>query len=479
MPMRVIDTWQTAPPSDDSEQGSLELSQGAHLRILAGDCARPAYPVEIQGLSIGREDCDVVIEDDPRISRKHARVERSFAGWQFQDLGSRNGFYVNGRGFGRGQRTPLPDGAVIRIGDSVMVFRTTAPPSDSRADSAVFPGVSPEAVNVRRRIDELAASFGHVLILGETGTGKESVAKAIGAQRAPHPFVTLNCAQLNREMARSELFGHVRGAFTNAVGTRPGLVDLAGEGALFLDEIGDLPLDVQAELLRFLEDGSYRALGSTDLRKSSARVVAATNIDLDEAVHQARFRRDLLARLRATNTPLTLPPLRDRREDILSWTRLFFGQRGRDPGPRPWTAGALECLLLYPWQENLRELLAAVNFAASQSQEFPCTRAQLAAQVRAHRSRLRSPDARPDDPTPAPRPPPSRPPPPPEDEDLPPRPDPTRDEIIERLKQTRGRMRTTAQLLKIDRRRLYRLCKTYDINPDDHRDRDRHDPEND
>jgi transcriptional regulator with GAF, ATPase, and Fis domain len=477
--MRVIDTWQTAPPSDDSEQGGLELTQSAHLRILAGTCSQPVYPVEIQGLSIGREDCDVVIADDPRISRKHARVERSFAGWQFQDLGSRNGFYVNGRGFGRGQRTPLPDGSVIRIGDSVMVFRTTAPPTDLRIDSPVFPGVSPEASNVRRRIDELAVAFGHVLVLGETGTGKESVAKAIGAQRAPHPFVTLNCAQLNREMARSELFGHVRGAFTNAVSTRPGLVDLAGEGALFLDEIGDLPLDVQAELLRFLEDGSYRALGSTDLRKSSARVVAATNIDLDHAVHQARFRRDLLARLRATNTPLTLPPLRDRREDILGWTQLFFRLRGRDPGSRPWTAGALECLLLYPWQENLRELLAAVNFAASQTPDFPCTRTHLPAHVRAHRSVLRVPaDARPDEPTPAPRPPPAPPPPAsPHEDDLPPRPDPTRDEIIEVLKQTRGRMRTTAQLLKIDRRRLYRLCKAYDINPDDHRDR--HDPEND
>jgi transcriptional regulator with GAF, ATPase, and Fis domain len=476
--MRVIDTWQTAPPSDDSEQGGLELTQSAHLRILAGACAQPAYPVEMQGLSIGREDCDVVIADDPRISRKHARVERSFAGWQFQDLGSRNGFYVNGRGYGRGQRTPLPDGSVIRIGDSVMVFRTTAPPADLRSDSPVFPGVSPEAANVRRRIDELAASLGHVLILGETGTGKESVAKAIGAQRAPHPFVTLNCAQLNREMARSELFGHVRGAFTNAVSTRPGLVDLAGEGALFLDEIGDLPLDVQAELLRFLEDGSYRALGSTDLRRSSARVVAATNIDLDKEVLKGGFRRDLLARLRANNTPLSLPPLRERREDILGWTQLFFRLRGRDPGSRPWTAGALECLLLYPWQENLRELLAAVNFAGGQTPEFPCTRTHLLPQVRAHRSALRMPaDSRPDDPTPAPRMPP--PPPPPPEEDLPPRPDPTRDEIIEVLKQTRGRMRTTAQLLKIDRRRLYRLCKSYDINPDHYRDRDRHDPEND
>ena len=203
-----------------------------------------------------------------------------------------------------------------------------------------------------------------------------------------HPFVTLNCAQLNREMARSELFGQVRGAFTNALSTRPGVVGLAGEGALFLDEIGDLSLDVQAELLRFLEDGSHRALGSTDLRKSSVRVIAATNVDLDEAVHQGRFRRDLLARLRATNMPLTLPPLRERREDILGWTQLFFRLRGREPGTRTWTAGALECLLLHPWQGNLRELLAVVNFAAGQTSRGlrgsrgattrPCTRASRA-----------------------------------------------------------------------------------------------------
>jgi DNA-binding NtrC family response regulator len=476
--VKVIDTWQTAPSSGHSEQDSPELTQSSHLRMLTGACALTAYPVEMQGVSIGCEDCDVVIVDDPRISSKHARIERSFAGWQFQDLGSRNGFYVNGRGFGRGQRTPLPDGSVIRVGDSVMVFRAAPLPVDPRIDSLVFPGVSPEAAYVRRRIDKLADSFGHVLILGETATGKESVAKAIGAQRTPRPFVTLNCAQLNREMVRSELFGHVRGAFGAfgiVLSSRPGLVDLAGEGALFLDEIGDLPLDVQAELLRFLEDGSYRALGSTDLRRSSARVVAATNIDLDKAVNQGRFRRDLLARLRATNTPLSLPPLCERREDILGWTQLFFRLRGRDPGLRPWTAGALECLLLHPWAENLRELLAAVNFAAGQTSEFPCTRAHLPPQVRAHRSGLRMPaDSRPDDPTPAPR----MSPPPPE-EDLPPRPDPSRDEIIEVLKQTRGRMRTTAQLLKIDRRQLYRLCKAYDINPDHYRGRDRPDPESD
>ena len=460
--MKVVETWQTEQHEDSVGEPEHDVSL-AHLRVLNGDAPPPTHTVQIAGLSIGRVggDCEVRIANDARISRKHVRIERSIAGWQIQDLYSRNGFYLNGKGFGPGERVPLPDGGIIRLGDTLLVFRASPPPSDDRIDSAVFPGVSPAAAAVRRRIDALAASSGHVLILGETGTGKESVAKAIGDQRTPHPFVTLNCAQLNRELARAELFGHVRGAFTHAVNNRPGLVDLAGEGALFLDEIGELPWDVQAELLRFLEDGSYRAVGATDLRHSHARVVAATNVDLDRAVHDSKFRRDLLARLRASNTPLQLPPLCERREDILGWTQLFFRELGRDPGPRPWTAGALECLLLFPWEENLRQLLGVVRHAATQSAEFPCSPAHLPKQLRDHRNQLRTPVGGPhDEPTP------QQPTPP----DPPPRQtDPTRDEIVEALRQTGGRVRAAAQALGVDRRKLYRLCERLGIALEDYR----------
>ena len=472
--MKVVETWQTEQHEDSVGEPEREVSL-AHLRVLNGDSPPPTHTVQVVGLSIGRVggDCDVRIPDS-RISRKHARIERSIAGWQIQDLYSRNGFYLNGKGFGPGERVPLPDGGVIRLGDTLMVFRHCPPPTDDRIDSAVFPGISPAASGVRRRIDALAASSGHVLVLGETGTGKESVAKAVGDQRAPHPFVTLNCAQLNRELARSELFGHVRGAFTHAINNRQGLVDLAGEGALFLDEIGDLPFDVQAELLRFLEDGSYRPVGASELRHSHARIVAATNVNLDEAVYASKFRRDLLARLRAANTPLQLPPLRERREDILGWTQLFLRQLGREAVQTPWTAGALECLLLYPWQENLRELLGVVRHAAGQTAGFPCTPAHLPAQVRAHRNQLRAPVGAPhDDPTP------QQPTPP----DPPPRQtEPTRDEIEDALRQTEGRMRSAAQLLGVDRRKLYRLCERFGIafeeyRPDMNRDMNREEEE--
>jgi two-component system NtrC family response regulator len=305
---------------------------------------------------------------------------------------------------------------------------------------------------LRRRIDQLASGTGHVLILGETGTGKERVAKAIGEHRAPHPFVTLNSAELSRDLARSELFGHVRGAFTNATANKAGLVDLAGDGVLFLDEIGELSLDVQAELLRFLEDGSYRPLGSTELRHSNARVVAATHVDLDQAVLNNRFRRDLLARLRASNVPLELPPLRERREDILGWTQLFLRLGNRDAGPSPGTVGALECLLLYPWNENLRGLGSIVLEAATQAPAFPCGTEHLSAELRAHRGTLRArTSGGSDEPTPA---------------HVPVQPEPTQLEIEEALRNTQGRVRTAAQQLGIDRRKLYRLCERFGIGLD-------------
>jgi DNA-binding NtrC family response regulator len=461
--MKVVETWQTER-QDDSAVGLTELDQSvAHVRVLTGRGVHAVHVVGSKGTSIGRPggDCDFIV-DDGRMSRKHARIERSVAGWQIQDLMSRNGGFVNGRGLGRGGRAALAEGAVLRLGDTLMSFRAMIPTTDGRTDSPVFPGVSPVAVAIRRRIDALANAGGHVLIFGETGTGKESIAKMIGEQRAPHPFVTLNSAELSRDLARSELFGHVRGAYTHATSNRPGLVDKAGDGVLFLDEIGELSLDVQAELLRFLEDGSYRPVGSTELRHSNARVVAATHVDLDRAVQNNKFRRDLLARLRASNEPLELPPLRERREDILGWTQLFFHELGRDAGPTPWTVGALECLLLYPWTENLRELHRVVGHAAEQSQGFPCGTEHLPAKLRAHRGTLRSPSsgAPYEEPTPANDPqPPSEPPAP----DIP-MPDPTRLEIEEALRKTAGRMRTAAQVLGIDRRKLYRLCDNFSID---------------
>jgi len=451
--MKVIDTWQTEQ-QDDSAVGYNELDhEVAHVRVLTGRSPHAVHVFPSRGMSIGRlgGDCDITI-DDGRMSRRHARIERSAAGWQLQDLGARNRGYVDGRGYGAGARVALVDGAVLRLGDTLMVFRHSVPNNDGRAQSPVFPGVSPVAVAMRRRIDALASGAGHVLIVGETGAGKERIAHAIGEARAPQPFVTLNSAELSRDLARSELFGHVRGAFTNATANKSGLVDVAGDGVLFLDEIGELSLDVQAELLRFLEDGSYRPLGATELRHSNARVVAATHVDLEEAAVNGKFRRDLLARLRASNAPLMLPPLRERREDILGWTELFLRERERPPTEAPWTVGALECLLLYPWTYNLRDLRSTVGEAALQAPAFPFGTEHLSAVLRSHRGTLRASSAGSvEEPTP-----------------LPP-PEPAQPEIEQALRTTHGNVRMAAQQLGIDRRKLYRLCERFGIAVEDFR----------
>jgi transcriptional regulator with GAF, ATPase, and Fis domain len=285
--------------------------------------------------------------------------------------------------------------------------------------------------------------------------GKERAARALASRE--RPFVVQNCAELTRELARSELFGHARGAFSGAHAAKSGLVDVASGGTLFLDEIGELPLDVQGDLLRFLEDGSYRPIGAPDVRTSRARVVAATNVELDLAVRDGKFRRDLLARLRASNLPVELPPLRDRREDIVSWTSHFLRETGADCPGEAWSAGAAECLLLYPWPDNLRELRGIVRTLAAERARWPLEQGALPERVRTHRRVLRSPTESTSEPVAE-------------------RPagkaaEPTKAEIEAVLRQVEGRVRAAALQLGVDRRQVYRLCERLGIDIEEYRDR--------
>jgi transcriptional regulator with GAF, ATPase, and Fis domain len=416
--------------------------------VVFGSSAGAVERIDRDALTIGRHtgtNPARLMLEDARMSRQHIRIEHGALGWQLVDLGSRNGGFVNGEPFASESTVALGDDAIIRVGDTLFAFRTGEPTNTHDLEREVFPGASPLASEVRRRLALLAAGHGHVLVLGETGTGKERVARRIG--RSPSPFVPQNCAEVSRDLARTELFGHVRGAFTGATNAREGLVELAGEGVLFLDEVGELPYDVQGDLLRFLEDGSYRPIGASELRTSSARVVAATNVDLDAAVRVGGFRRDLLARLRASNAPLVLPPLRDRREDILGWARRFLAEAY--PGELPaqvWTAGAAECVLLYPWPENLRELRGAMRALVETPPLWPIASKLLPEALQAHRRRLRE-RAEPD-----------------EDSATTATITPTREEIERALTETEGRMRTASALLGLDRRKLYRLCEKLGIN---------------
>ncbi len=490
-----------------------------------GSSASPRFPWEKDELP------EELRLDDPWVSRRHAQIFEQGGSWWLTDLRSRNRVYIDGTVLSEGRTMELGDGAVIRLGETVLVFRRGQARSEQRAmgdrelrrrfgnlstgwpvaekvlgDAGVpgFPGRAPAAREVRRRIAQLRLGLGHVLVLGETGTGKERVARALGDP--DRPFVPQNCAELTRELARSELFGHVRGAFSGALSAKSGLVESAERGVLFLDEIGELTMDVQAELLRFLEDGSYRPVGSTELRRSNARVVAATNADLDAAVRAGRFRLDLLARLRASHSPLVLPPLRERREDIPDWAGYFFHEvqaeraGGADDGDArelrdapatlssgPRNAGTVECLLLYPWPGNLRELRGVMRGLAAGGMDLTVRPELLPRELREHRRSLRS--------TPPEESAASGPPPcpatsagapgegergtakgstapalaSPEERPRPASRSWTRQELDAALAECAGSVRATAQRLGIDRRTLYRLCERLGVDLEQHR----------
>ncbi len=201
-----------------------------------------------------------------------------------------------------------------------------------------------------------AHSESPILIQGETGTGKEILAKYIHSisQRSSKPIVTLNCASFPDTLFESELFGHEKGSFTDAKQTKPGLVEIANEGSLFLDEIGELSLTIQPKLLRFLETGEFRRVGGLNNRKSNVRLIAATNKNLINEVKEKRFREDLFFRLNVI--PLTIPPLRKRKEDIIPLAEYFIRQKNKTRKPKILSDEAKEFLLNYNFPGNVREL---------------------------------------------------------------------------------------------------------------------------
>lgn len=219
-------------------------------------------------------------------------------------------------------------------------------------------GESPAFLSEVNKFPVVAKSDASILILGETGTGKELCARAIHylSPRANKPFVPVNCGAIPVELVENELFGHEREAFTGAASSRLGLIHEAGGGTLLLDEIDCLPLLAQVKLLRFLQEKEYRPLGSMKMRQADVRVMAATNVDLEEAVRKGRLRQDLYYRLNVI--PLVLPPLRERREDIPLLVRHFLAKYS-DEFDKHITAlsqDAMHALMVYEWPGNIREL---------------------------------------------------------------------------------------------------------------------------
>ncbi len=216
-----------------------------------------------------------------------------------------------------------------------------------------------------RQIRKVAATNAPVLIGGESGSGKELVAQAVHRRSTRHAasFVAVNCGAIASALIQSELFGAVKGAFTGAVRDRKGLLAAADQGTIFLDEIADLPLDMQTNLLRFLQEGTITPVGSTASVHLDVRIIAATNVDLVAAVQQGRFRSDLFYRLNVL--PLSVPPLRERRDDIIKLAQYFFARHGSESNPRlrGFSAGACRAMTAYDWPGNVRELINRVRRA--------------------------------------------------------------------------------------------------------------------
>jgi PAS domain S-box-containing protein len=224
---------------------------------------------------------------------------------------------------------------------------------------------------VLRDVEQVAPTNATVLILGETGTGKELIARAIhtASRRSEQPFVRVNCAAVPVHLMESEFFGHERGAFTGATQQRAGRFALADGGTIFLDEIGELSIDLQAKLLRVLQEGEFEAVGSSKTRRVDVRVLAATNCRLEESVREGRFRDDLFYRLNVF--PICVPPLRDRADDIPLLTSAFASRYAKEIGRtiEPPSKECLDRLRAYSWPGNVRELQNVIERAVITSQD--------------------------------------------------------------------------------------------------------------
>lgn len=308
----------------------------------------------------------------PTVSRAHFVVEwdaalKTHVG---HDLGSRNGSWIDGEPAGAGWQ-PLQAGSVLRIGDVILVYEpghTLAEPDAREVSRQAVPGDALAVHRLRAQLARAAPDISPALIIGETGTGKEQIARELHARSGRRgELVAINCATLGEQLIESQLFGHVKGAFTGATDHKEGLFKAAAGGSLFLDEIGELPLALQPKLLRAIQEREIRPVGSTRAEKVDVRIIAATHRDLASKARAGEFRQDLYARLALWE--VHVPAVRNRRADILTWLfhmlDVWAEERGTEPAPLDLSASAAETLVLAGWPENLRGLSRLVHELAA------------------------------------------------------------------------------------------------------------------
>nr|WP_153823527.1 sigma 54-interacting transcriptional regulator [Polyangium spumosum] len=359
--------------NDENVKARLELAVFA-----AGGVTRHPLPAEGKVVLGRAEESDIRI-DDGSVSRRHAMIHIG-PPLRIEDLGSANGTTVR-REKGAGGTVRLLDtrveagkivefgvGDAINLGSTILVVRKLDDDEpEVRGDGA------PSSYVIRdeamKRLYALAERVAEgpisVLLLGETGVGKEVLAETIHRKspRATGPFLRLNCAALSESLLESELFGHEKGAFTNAVRSKPGLFETAEKGTVFLDEVGELPLGIQVKLLRVLEDRQVMRVGGLAPRPIDVRFVSATNRDLASEVQKGTFRQDLYFRL--NGIALSIPPLRERRSEIEPLAKTFAARAASSIGRSPpeITREALAAMTSYDWPGNVRELRNAIERA--------------------------------------------------------------------------------------------------------------------
>jgi transcriptional regulator with PAS, ATPase and Fis domain len=330
--------------------------RAATVEVVAGPDRGRRVRIDRPTFVVGTGDGADLRLSDAKVSREHLRISLTEAGLEVRDDGSRNGTRI---GSIRVARAILTADTAIEIGKTSLLVQldveSTDLPMSGRSEFGGAFGVSQGMRHVFALLERAAPSDVTILLEGESGVGKEVLARAIHgmSQRAHEPFVALDCGAIPPGLIEAELFGHERGAFTGANQSRVGIFEQAERGTVFLDEIGELPLDMQPKLLRVIEQREVRPVGGRLPRPINVRIVAATNRKLGEASTRGEFRTDLFYRLAVAR--VTVPPLRDRHDDIAPLALMFLRHALRDPSAEL-PAELASMVTSYDWPGNVREL---------------------------------------------------------------------------------------------------------------------------
>ena len=351
------DTTEMGPRTEMVQQAESTDSPRlpAQVRLKAGT-QETIHRLQTESFTAGKDAGNDLVLNQRFVSGRHLKVTRNHNRFTVVDQHSTNGTWL---GTTRIFEAEVPFFTTLRVGEGELVIEPATPSKERQSNPTGTYGLigdDPSLKSLIDLIDRVAPSTAAVAVLGESGTGKELVARAIHSQsnRASQAFIPVNCAAISKELIESELFGHEKGAFTGAINGRKGAFEEADGGTIFLDEIGELPLDLQAKLLRALESGEIKRVGAPRPMNVDVRVVAATNRDLLAQAREGKFREDLYYRLCVI--PLTLPPLRQRPGDIKVLAEHFLrmhAPRGQRVLLTPAAAKKLES---YAWPGNIREL---------------------------------------------------------------------------------------------------------------------------